>query len=97
VIYAYGVRDAWIHALRPFNWIGRSSTTSWNRRRQLAAFTQFISNVIFKKPLQRRDGGGRAARFTFIDDGVDALLPHHREQDGCASRQIFNSATRGTT
>ena len=53
-------------------------------------FTQFISNVIFKKPLQLVDGGKQSRSFTFIDDGVDALLRIIENKNGCASRQIFN-------
>ena len=51
---------------------------------------QFISNVIFKKPLQLVDGGRQSRSFTFIDDGVDALLRIIENKNGCASRQIFN-------
>ena len=52
--------------------------------------TQFISNVIFKKPLQLVDGGKQSRSFTFIDDGVDALLRIIENKSGCASRRIFN-------
>jgi nucleoside-diphosphate-sugar epimerase len=53
-------------------------------------FTQFISNVIFRKPLQLVDGGRQTRSFTFIDDGIDALLRIIENKGGCASRQIFN-------
>jgi nucleoside-diphosphate-sugar epimerase len=53
-------------------------------------FTQFISNVIFRKPLLLVDGGRQTRSFTYIDDGVDALLRIIANRDGCASRRIFN-------
>jgi len=46
--------------------------------------------VIFKKPLQLVDGGKQGRSFTFIDDGVDALLRIIENKGGRASRQIFN-------
>ncbi|MFA5262905.1 MAG: GDP-mannose 4,6-dehydratase, partial [Opitutaceae bacterium] len=36
------------------------------------------------------DGGKQSRSFTFIDDGVDALIRIIANKDGCASRQIFN-------
>jgi len=92
VIYAYGVRDGLDYTLfRPFNWIGpKLDDVMEPKEGSSRLFTQFISNVIFKKPLQLVDGGKQSRSFTFIDDGVDALLRIIENQDGCASRQIFN-------
>ena len=92
VIYAYGVRDGVDYTLfRPFNWIGPKLDEVFEPKEGSSRlFTQFISNVIFKKPLQLVDGGRQSRSFTFIDDGVDALLRIIENKDGCASRQIFN-------
>ncbi len=92
VIYAYGVRDNVDYTLfRPFNWIGPKLDDVFEPKEGSSRlFTQFISNVIFKKPLQLVDGGKQTRSFTFIDDGVDALLRIIENKDGCASRQIFN-------
>jgi len=92
VIYAYGVRDGVDYTLfRPFNWIGPKLDDVFEAKEGSSRlFTQFISNVIFKKPLQLVDGGRQSRSFTFIDDGVDALLRIIENKDGCASRQIFN-------
>jgi nucleoside-diphosphate-sugar epimerase len=92
VIYAYGVRDNLDYTLfRPFNWIGPQLDDVFEPKEGSSRlFTQFISNVIFKKPLQLVDGGKQSRSFTFIDDGVDALLRIIENKDGCASRQIFN-------
>jgi len=92
VIYAYGVRDNVDYTLfRPFNWIGpQLDEVMEPKEGSSRLFTQFISNVIFKKPLQLVDGGKQSRSFTFIDDGVDALLRIIENKNGCASRQIFN-------
>ncbi len=75
VIYAYGVRDNVDYTLfRPFNWIGpQLDDVMEPKEGSSRLFTQFISNVIFKKPLQLVDGGKQGRSFTFIDDGVEAL------------------------
>ena len=92
VIYAYGVRDNVDYTLfRPFNWIGpKLDNVLEPKEGSSRLFTQFISNVIFKKPLQLVDGGKQSRSFTFIDDGVDALLRIIENKNGRASRQIFN-------
>jgi nucleoside-diphosphate-sugar epimerase len=92
VIYAYGVRDNVDYTLfRPFNWIGPKLDNVFEPKEGSSRlFTQFISNVIFKKPIQLVDGGKQSRSFTFIDDGVDALLRIIENKGGRASRQIFN-------
>ena len=97
VIYAYGVRDNVDYTLfRPFNWIGpQLDNVMEPKEGSSRLFTQFISNVIFKKPLQLVDGGKQSRSFTFIDDGVDALLRIIENKDGKASRQIFNIGNPG--
>jgi nucleoside-diphosphate-sugar epimerase len=92
VIYAYGVRDGLDYTLfRPFNWIGPKLDDAFEPKEGSSRlFTQFISNVLFRKPLQLVDGGKQSRSFTFIDDGIEALLRIVENKRSCASRQIFN-------
>jgi len=92
VIYAYGVRDGLDYTLfRPFNWIGpKLDNVMEAKEGSSRLFTQFISNVIFKKPIQLVDGGLQSRSFTFIDDGVDCLMRIIRNEGGAATRRIFN-------
>jgi nucleoside-diphosphate-sugar epimerase len=92
VIYAYGQRDGLDYTLfRPFNWIGPKLDNVFEPKEGSSRlFTQFISNVIFKKPIQLVDGGRQGRSFTYIDDGIDALLRIIENRNGCASRRIFN-------
>jgi nucleoside-diphosphate-sugar epimerase len=97
VIYAYGVRDGMDYTLfRPFNWIGPGLDNVLEPKEGSSRlFTQFISNVIFRKPIQLVDGGRQGRSFTYIDDGVDALLRIIENRRGAASRQIFNLGNPG--
>jgi nucleoside-diphosphate-sugar epimerase len=92
VIYAYGVRDDIDYTLfRPFNWIGPKLDDVFDAKEGSSRlFTQFIANVIRQKPLQLVDGGTQSRSFTYIDDGIDALLRILENRNGCASRRIFN-------
>jgi nucleoside-diphosphate-sugar epimerase len=92
VIYAYGVRDDLDYTLfRPFNWIGpKLDNVMEPKEGSSRLFTQFISNVIFRKPIQLVDGGSQSRSFTYIDDGVDCLMRIIENEGGAASRRIFN-------
>jgi nucleoside-diphosphate-sugar epimerase len=92
VIYAYGIHENLDYTLfRPFNWIGPMlDDITESKEGSSRLFTQFISNVMFKKPIQLVDGGRQSRSFTFIDDGVDALLRIIANKNSAASRRIFN-------
>ena len=92
VLYAYGVRDHVDYTLfRPFNWIGPRLDDVFDAKEGSSrVFTQFISNVLFRKPLQLVDGGRQRRAFTYIDDGIDALMRIIENRNSAASRQIFN-------
>ena len=92
VIHAYGLKGQLRYTLfRPFNWIGPKLDNVFEQKEGSSRlFTQFISNVIYEKPIQLVDGGRQSRSFTFIDDGVDALLRIIENKNGKASRQIFN-------
>ena len=52
--------------------------------------TQFISNIIHGKELQLVAGGLQRRSFTYIDDGISALMKIIENKDNCAEGQIFN-------
>jgi nucleoside-diphosphate-sugar epimerase len=92
VIYAYGTTEGLDYTLfRPFNWIGpKLDNVMEPKEGSSRLFTQFISNIIFRKPIQLVDGGSQSRSFTFIDDGVDCLLKIIENKDGAATRRIIN-------
>ncbi len=92
VIYAYGVRDHLDYTLfRPFNFIGPNlDNIEEPKEGSSRVFTQFLSNVLYRRPIKLVDGGRQKRSFTFIDDAVEALLTILENKDGCASQRIFN-------
>lgn len=92
VIYAYGDREGLDYTLfRPFNWLGPKldrldDTKEGNSR----VVTQFISNILYHGEINLVDGGQQRRCFTYIDDGINALMKIIENKDGCASRRIFN-------
>src|SRR6266571_2414987 len=92
VIYAYGVRDNLDYTLfRPFNFIGPNlDNVEEPKEGSSRVFTQFLSNVLYKRPIKLVDGGGQKRSFTYIDDAIEALLTILENKDGRATRRIFN-------
>ena len=92
VIYAYGVRDNLDYTLfRPFNFIGPNlDNVEEPKEGSSRVFTQFLSNVLYRRPIKLVDGGKQKRSFTYIDDAVEALLTILENHEGCASRRIFN-------
>ncbi len=92
VIYAHGVHDALKYTLiRPFNWIGPKLDNIYDPKEGSSrALTQFISNVIHGQNIKLVDGGKQQRSFTYIGDGIEALLKIIENKDNCATQRIFN-------
>jgi nucleoside-diphosphate-sugar epimerase len=97
VIYAYGVRDNLDYTLfRPFNFIGPNlDNVEEPKEGSSRVFTQFLSNVLYRRPIKLVDGGRQKRSFTFIDDAIEALLTILENPNGCATRRIFNIGNPG--
>ena len=92
VIYAYGVRDSLDYTLfRPFNFIGPNlDNIEEPKEGSSRVFTQFLSNVLYRRPIKLVDGGNQKRSFTYIDDAIECLLTVLENKDGRATRRIFN-------
>jgi nucleoside-diphosphate-sugar epimerase len=92
VIYAYGVRDNLDYTLfRPFNFIGPNlDNVEEPKEGSSRVFTQFLSNVLYRRPIKLVDGGRQKRSFTYIDDAIECLLTILENAQGRASRRIFN-------
>jgi len=92
VIWAYGVHNKLDFTLfRPFNWIG-SGLDNLNSTKEGSSrvLTQFLGHIVRGENIQLVDGGKQKRSFTFIDDGVDALMKIIENKNGIATGKIYN-------
>jgi UDP-4-amino-4-deoxy-L-arabinose formyltransferase/UDP-glucuronic acid dehydrogenase (UDP-4-keto-hexauronic acid decarboxylating) len=92
VIWAYGQKGELDFTLfRPFNWIGpRLDSIETAKEGSSRVVTQFIAALVFKEPIVLVDGGRQSRSFTYIDDGIGALMEIIRNEGDKASGKIFN-------
>ncbi len=92
VIYAAGNKYGLSYTLfRPFNWIGpRLDDITNPNNGSSRVVTQFLSNILHGKNLNLVDGGSQIRCFTYISDGIDALIKIIENRNNCADKQIFN-------
>ncbi|HSU43696.1 MAG TPA: bifunctional UDP-4-keto-pentose/UDP-xylose synthase, partial [Casimicrobiaceae bacterium] len=87
VIHAYGQQDGLDYTLfRPFNWIG-AGLDSINTAKEGSSrvITQFLGHIVRGEPIQLVDGGTQKRAFTYIDDGIGALMKIIDNRAGIAS------------
>ena len=90
IIYAYGFEKNLDYTLfRPFNFIGAKLDDIRNDAGS-RVLTQFLHNALNHKPIELVDGGLQTRCFTYIDDGIDCLVKIINNENGCATRGIFN-------
>jgi nucleoside-diphosphate-sugar epimerase len=92
VIHAYGLEQGLDYTLfRPFNWIG-SGLDSINAPKEGSSrvVTQFLGHIVRGEPIQLVDGGTQRRAFTYIDDGIAALMAIIANRDNVATRKIYN-------
>ena len=92
VIHAYGMEQGLDYTLfRPFNWIG-AGLDSINTAKEGSSrvITQFLGHIVRGESIKLVDGGGQKRAFTYIDDGINALMQIIDNPKGVASSQIYN-------
>jgi nucleoside-diphosphate-sugar epimerase len=92
VIYAYGSMGQLDFTLfRPFNWIGSGlDSIHTPKEGSSRVITQFLGHIVRGEPIQLVDGGAQKRAFTYIDDGISALMKIIENKDGIASGKIYN-------
>src|ERR1700694_975679 len=92
VIHAYGMQEGLDYTLfRPFNWIGAGLDSINTAREGPARVTpQFRHHIWRGEPIKLVDGGTQKRAFTYIDDGIDALIKIIANDKGIASGKIYN-------
>ncbi|HUL94988.1 MAG TPA: bifunctional UDP-4-keto-pentose/UDP-xylose synthase [Usitatibacter sp.] len=92
VIYAYGSMGQLDFTLfRPFNWIGAGLDSIHTAKEGSSrVITQFLGHIVRGEPIQLVDGGAQKRAFTYIDDGISALMKIIENRNGVASGRIYN-------
>ena len=92
VIHAYGMQHGLDYTLfRPFNWIGSGlDSIDTPKEGSSRVITQFLGHIVRGEPIQLVDGGTQKRAFTYIDDGIAALLKIVANANGVASSKIYN-------
>jgi nucleoside-diphosphate-sugar epimerase len=92
VIYAYGSMGQLDFTLfRPFNWIGSGlDSIHTPKEGSSRVITQFLGHIVRGEPIQLVDGGSQKRAFTYIDDGISALMKIMENKDRVASGKIYN-------
>jgi nucleoside-diphosphate-sugar epimerase len=92
VITAYGQEMGLRYTLfRPFNWIGsRLDTFEDAKSHSARSVTQFIHDILTRRPIALVDGGAQRRSFTDVRDGVSALVEILRNSGDKADGEIFN-------
>jgi nucleoside-diphosphate-sugar epimerase len=92
VIAAYGQQEGLDYTLfRPFNWIGPGlDSIHTPKEGSSRVITQFLGHIVRGEPIQLVDGGAQKRSFTYIRDGIDALMKIIDNKGGIASGKIYN-------
>ncbi len=92
VIWAYGSMGRLDFTLfRPFNWIGAGlDSIHAPKEGSSRVITQFLGHIVRGEPIKLVDGGAQKRAFTYIDDGIAALLKIIENRDGVATGRIYN-------
>lgn len=97
VIWGYGMEQGLDFTLfRPFNWIGAGlDSINTPKEGSSRVVTQFLGHIVRGEPIKLVDGGRQRRSFTYVDDGIDALMRIIENRDGKASGQIYNIGNPG--
>jgi nucleoside-diphosphate-sugar epimerase len=76
---------------RPFNWIGAGLDSIFTQKEGSSrVISQFLGHIVRGEPIKLVDGGAQRRSFTYIDDGISALMKIIENKDGVASGKIYN-------
>ncbi len=92
VIHAYGQQEGLDYTLfRPFNWIGPGLDSILTPKEGSSrVITQFLGHIVRGEPIKLVDGGAQKRSFTYVSDGIAALMKIIENRDGIAGSKIYN-------
>jgi nucleoside-diphosphate-sugar epimerase len=91
VIWGYGMEGLNFTLFRPFNWVGAGlDSIHTPKEGSSRVLTQFFGHIVRGETISLVDGGHQKRAFTYIDDGIEALMKIIENKDGKATGQIYN-------
>ncbi|MCP1117665.1 bifunctional UDP-4-keto-pentose/UDP-xylose synthase [Robbsia andropogonis] len=92
VIWGYGMQDGLNFTLfRPFNWMGPGlDSIHTPKEGSSRVVTQFLGHIVRGENINLVDGGAQKRAFTWIGDGIAALMKIIDNPNGIASGKIYN-------
>ena len=92
IIWAYGSKQGLDFTLfRPFNWIGPGLDSIYTPKEGSSrVVTQFLGQIVRGENIKLVDGGARKRAYTYIDDGIDALMKIIENKNNATSSRIYN-------
>ena len=92
VIFAYAEKnDLTCTIFRPFNWIGpRLDSMKEAQLGNGRVVSIFLYNLINGKDIVLVNGGHQRRSFTYLDDGIDALIKIIKHDNQVLNKKIFN-------
>jgi len=94
VIWGYGMEGLNFTLFRPFNWVGAGlDSIHTPKEGSSRVLTQFFGHIVRGETISLVDGGHQKRAFTYIDDGIEALMKIIENKDGKASGKIYNIGT----
>jgi nucleoside-diphosphate-sugar epimerase len=96
VIWGYGMEGLNFTLFRPFNWVGAGlDSIHTPKEGSSRVLTQFFGHIVRGETISLVDGGYQKRAFTYIDDGIEALMKIIENKDGKATGQIYNIGNPG--
>jgi len=92
VIWGYGMEQGLNFTLfRPFNWIGAGlDSIHTSKEGSSRVVTQFFGHIVRGENISLVDGGRQKRTFTYVDDGINALMRILANENGIATGKIYN-------
>ena len=92
IIWAYGSEGRLEFTLfRPFNWIGAGlDSIHTPKEGSSRVITQFFGHIVRGETIKLVDGGTQKRAFTYVSDGIDALMKIIENPRGIANGKIYN-------
>ena len=96
VIWGYGMEGLNFTLFRPFNWIGPGlDSIHTPKQGSSRVVSQFIGHIVRGEAISLVDGGQQKRAFTYVDDGISALMKIIANEGGVASGKIYNIGNPG--